>query len=353
MKKCLKSLGLLSIIVMLAACNHGNTPSSTEKFTSTKVYNPNTTKVKLISVAGSRSADEEEICEVEPLQSEDVELGDEHTYYFTDADGNKIADLDIGKDGRYHPVYLELNEPKDGVDYLFLNQYKNTEVLEEYPRNEGGKSYNTYGLLLYEVVDENAPDAYKTKDADGKSIYVRTYPSANYWFDSEIYAANYLGKKITYDDAFKNSFTALSEPWPAWGWATKNAEFNDWFCHRVVSYIMHVEDSAIVGLDEKHIDDVCLIFYWWNPAGNGWNPAWYYTSYTILEDNVSNKKTQKHEADIVQIMEENNCSGPFYFLFYDPVNECYYLAIASRDVNNDPKVTIGKWAKVSVTTRQD
>ena len=76
MKTILKITGLLAILIMLAACNHGNnTPSSTEKFTKTKVFNPNTAKVKLISVANNRAADEEEVCEVEPLKSKDVDLG--------------------------------------------------------------------------------------------------------------------------------------------------------------------------------------------------------------------------------------------------------------------------------------
>ena len=125
MKKLFKIAGLVLIVAMLASCSNASgsggsdtkpdekKKSSTEKFTTTTVFNPNTTKVKLIAVPSSHAVEEEEVCEVDPLTKADVELGNEHEYYFTDPDVNKIADLSKGDSGEYMPVYLELNEPKD------------------------------------------------------------------------------------------------------------------------------------------------------------------------------------------------------------------------------------------------
>lgn len=82
MKKLFKIAGLILITAMLAACSNGSSsdsdsengksngngtiPSVTETFSKTTVFNPNTTKVKLIAQRKARSADDEEVCEVEP-----------------------------------------------------------------------------------------------------------------------------------------------------------------------------------------------------------------------------------------------------------------------------------------------
>ncbi|MCQ2592686.1 MAG: hypothetical protein MJ188_07860 [Treponema sp.] len=244
--------GILLTIFMLAACNNisdnsnditggNNTLSSTENFSKTVVFNPDTAKVKLKSVKISHATvDEDVVCVVEPLEKKEIELGDEHSYYFTDAAGKKIADLSRSDNGNYLPVYLELNEPKEGKEYLLLNQYKNANDLESFPRNSGTDNYyETYSLLLYEVVTADALDAYKYDD----ETYIRTYPSANYWIDSEAYASNKIGTKITYNSDFYNNLEDLSNPWAAWGWSTYDNEFNLWFCHRVVSYILHAKDG--------------------------------------------------------------------------------------------------------------
>ncbi len=238
---------ILFIAMGIIACNNGTTDNnfSTESFSKTTVFNPNSTKVRLISLSAktSRSAsvtDGEEVCEIEPLEKKEVELGSEHEYFFTDSEGNKIADISKSDDGQYLPVYLELNEPKEGKEYLLLNQYKNDNLLEKFSRyKDDGTTYETYGLLLYEVVDANDVDAYKFNN----ETFIRTYPSANYWIDSKGYASNKIGTKITYDENFKNNFTPLSDSWVAWGWSTRNEEFDMWFCHRVVSYVLHAKDG--------------------------------------------------------------------------------------------------------------
>lgn len=254
-------VGLLLIInfTMIGCSNNADSgdKSSTEKFKKTTVYNPNTTKVKLIAVSSSRAAEGDEVCEVEPLKSKEVDLGNEHDYYFTDKDGNKIADLSKSDSGEYLPVYLELNEPKDGKQYMLLNQFKKANYLESYPRNNN--EYNTYGLLLYEVVTKNDLDAYKYDD----DTYIRIYPSGNYWLDSESYASNKIGTIITYNEEFKNNFTPRSNSWVAWGWSTKNTELNMWFCHRVVSSILHVVNDG--GLPVKEVGQKIDVTYY-NPT---------------------------------------------------------------------------------------
>lgn len=245
MKKIAKIAGLILVIAMMLACSNSSGSDSesgtNETFEKTTVFNPNTTKVKLIAQTKARSvADGEEVCEVEPLEAKEVELGSEHEYYFTDDEENKIADLAQSDSGQYLPVYLELNEPKDGKEYLLLNQYKSDNLLEKFTRyKDDGTTYETYNLLLYEVVNADDLDAYKY-NAD---TYIRIYPSANYWIDSKGYASNKIGTKITYDENFKNNFTPLSDSWVAWGWSTKDEELDMWFCHRVVSYILHAEDG--------------------------------------------------------------------------------------------------------------
>ena len=122
---------------------------------------------------------------------------------------------------------------------MLLNQYKTDSLLESFSRyNEKGELYETYGLLLYEVVEADDLDAYKFNDT-----YIRIYPSANYWIDSEGYASNKIGTIITYDDDFRNNFEALSDAWVAWGWSTKNKEYDMWFCHRVTSSVLHAKDG--------------------------------------------------------------------------------------------------------------
>ena len=112
--------------------------------------------------------------------------------------------------------------------------------MEKFSRyKDDGTTYETYGLLLYEVVDANDVDAYKFNN----ETFIRTYPSANYWIDSKGYASNKIGTKITYDENFKNNFTPLSDSWVAWGWSTKDEELDMWFCHRVVSYVLHAKDG--------------------------------------------------------------------------------------------------------------
>ena len=45
---------------------------------------------------------------------------------------------------------------KDGKEYLLLNQYRENSPLEKITRyKDDGTTYETYGLLLYEVVNVN------------------------------------------------------------------------------------------------------------------------------------------------------------------------------------------------------
>ena len=199
-----KYMIILFAVMTFTACTQfiSETPTETvsnETFSKVALFNPNSTKVvKLISVVDKTSrstnaADEKEVCEIEPLQTKEIELGSEHEYYFTDDKGNKIANLEKSKDGQYLPVYLELNEPKYGKEYLLLNQYKTDNILESYTRyRNDGTTYETYNLLLYEVVNADDLDAYRYS-AD---TYIRTYPSTNYWIDSKGYVSNKIGKKL-------------------------------------------------------------------------------------------------------------------------------------------------------------
>ena len=246
MKK-LKTIFILLASLLLFNCNNGtspevpdNKPIEPETFSTTKVFNPTNSKIKLLSEATNRSAESTDvICELDPKEAKDIELGSQHKYYFTDSEGNKIADLDKSDSGHYLPVYLELNEPKEGKEYLLLNQYKNSNVLEKYPNYN---NQDTYNILLYEVVEENDLDATPYYYND-EVIYIRIYPSANYWIDSKGYASNKLGTKITYNEEFYNNFESLSNPWTAWGWSTFNEEHNLWFCHRVTSSILRPKDA--------------------------------------------------------------------------------------------------------------
>lgn len=242
MKKFLTPLCLLALVSLLTACNTpaGSDPKNSST-TKTTVFNPNENTVKLVAGTSNRAASSVKVvCTVPPKEKQEVELDTNTTYFFTDEEDNKIADLAKSDRGDYLPVYLELNEPKDGKEYLMLNQYKQDNLLESFTRyDENGGTYNTYGLLLYEVVAADDFDAYKYND----STYIRIYPSANYWIDSEGYASNKIGTKITYNEEFRNNFEPLSEPWVAWGWSTKDSQIDLWFCHRVVSSILHAKDG--------------------------------------------------------------------------------------------------------------
>jgi hypothetical protein len=305
-------LVIFFVTVVFTACNQLSNQTSFETFEKTTVFNPNTTKVKLISVMvqpsrNARASSEEEVCEVEPLEAKEVELGSEHEYYFTDDEGNKIADLAQSDSGQYLPVYLELNEPKDGKEYLLLNQYKSDNLLEKFTRyKDDGTTYETYNLLLYEVVNADDLDAYKY-NAD---TYIRIYPSANYWIDSKGYASNKIGTKITYDENFKNNFTPLSEPWAAWGWSTRNEEYDMWFCHRVVSYILH--------LDIEYTPVKLYNYYWWNPINidepineykikKAWDANWYYQLKSIEASHIELTDELKTSIKKVTTSRENTC----------------------------------------------
>ena len=271
MKKIIKIVSLFIIAAIMAGCAQGS--GGEENFSKTTVFNPNSTKVKLIGVSKARSAENDDVvCEVDPFKTKEVELGDDHEYYFTDAEGNKIADLSKSDSGQYLPVYLELNEPKENTEYLILNQYKTDCVLEDYMRYDGnGGTYNTYNLYLYEIVNEDNLDAYKY-DAN---TYIRTYPSANCWVDNEAYASNTLGTKITYTTAFFNqNFEYLSNPWAAWGWSTKNEEFDMWFCHRVVSFVLKVKNGEQIIKEPKEkasVNTIIQAVYSENPD---WKEKW-------------------------------------------------------------------------------
>ena len=239
MKKLFKIAGLVLITALLAACNNNTSgPSSTESFSKTTVFNPTKETVKLIAVSLARSANAgEEVCEVEPSKAKEVELGNEHEYFFTDAKGKKIADLAKSDSGEYLPVYLEKNEPETGKEYLILNQYKTANILETFTRNDfNNKPYETYGLLLYEVVEKGDLDAYQYDS----ETYIRMYPSANYWVDSKGYATNAIGTKVTINDTLLSNFNPLSYEWVAWGWSTYNTDLDMWFCHRVTSCVLGV-----------------------------------------------------------------------------------------------------------------
>ncbi len=274
MKKLFKIAGLVLGLAMLAACSNGSGSgnSSDETFSKTTVFNPNTTKVKLVAVSSTRAVEGDVVDEIEPLKSKEVELGSEHDYFFTDAEGNKIADLSKSDNGEYYPVYLELNEPKAGTKYMLLNQYKNADVLEKFTRqNQNGTQYDTFGLLLYEVVNASDHDAYQYNS----TTYIRSYPSANYWIDSKGYASNKIGTIITYDESFRNNLQQLSNSWVAWGWSTKDVELNMYFCHRVVSYVYHAVDgdsyTPVEITEQASVNTTIQAVYSENP---NWSESW-------------------------------------------------------------------------------
>ena len=292
MKKIIIIVSLFIMATILAGCaqDAGGDKPTNETFSKTTVYNPNATKVKLKGVSKARSVEEgDEICEVEPLQTKEVELGNEHEYYFTDAEGNKIADLSKSDSGQYLPVYLELNEPKEGKEYLLLNQYKTANILETSTFiNSNNETYETYGLLLYEVIGKNDPDAYQY-DAN---TYIRIYPSANYWIDSKGYATNKIGTKVTIDDELINNFIPLSNEWVAWGWSTYNTDLDMWFCHRVTSCVLSAKDGDTYEVKEinqqKNVEHISV-----QNVSNGIqvkikkttkDPQWKYGTVEIIEN---------------------------------------------------------------------
>ena len=327
MKKLFKIAGLVLGLAMLAACSNGSGSgnSSDETFSKTTVFNPNTTKVKLVAVSSTRAAEGNVVDEIEPLKSKEVELGSEHDYFFTDAEGNKIADLSKSDNGEYYPVYLELNEPIAGKDYLLLNQYRNPYILENFTRNGNNGNYETYQLFLYEIVDEDSLDAIEyyneIDDTVNTYIYIRAYPSANCWIDSEAYASNMLGHAITYSDAFANQFTPLSEPWAAWGWSTRNEEYDMWFCHRVVSYILHLNSTyskPVITITPK-----LSSYHWWNRINidepineetikETWNANWYYQLKSIQA--ASNIKLTENLKTDIEKETKNDQEGVYCFL---------------------------------------
>ena len=331
----LVTLGLLSLLIGCTPSTNSNGSTTTVK---TTVFNPNETTVKLVTESSNRAASSVRVvCEVPPKEKQEVELEKDISYYFTDENDNKIADLAQSDRGDYLPVYLELNEPKDGKEYLMLNQYKNADFLEKDP----GANIDIYGLLLYEVVDPNDLDAYRYDE----NTYIRIYPSANYWIDSEAYASNKIGTKITFDEDFRKNFTELSDSWVAWGWGTRNEQYDIWFCHRVVSFVLHAKDGD--KYTKKELVPKTLDLQWWNPADNGWNSAWYFTSYTVLEDDINNDKTKFNEYKVIEKLDSCN---PVYCLLKDYSDDSWYLATASKNENNQISIN---WKKVTVTIRQN
>lgn len=238
-----------------------------ETFKEISVFNPTENTVKLVAEPKARSLIPEsraaatEICTVKSKEKKEVKIGSEHDYYFTDEVNIKIADLSKADSGDYMPVYLELNEPKAGKQYLLLNQYKNANFLESFSRiNEKGERYETYSLKLFEVVQPDDLDAVKYDE----NTYIRTYPSANYWIDSKGYTSNKLGTIITYNAEFRNNLENISNPWTAWGWSTLNTDYNMYFCHRVVSFVLHAKDGDSYTV--KEIVPKINESYWWNTA---------------------------------------------------------------------------------------
>lgn len=174
-----------------------------------------------------------------------------------------------------------MNEPKAEKEYLLLNQYKTDNILESYTRyRNDGTTYETYNLLLYEVVNADDLDAYKY-NAD---TYIRTYPSANYWIDSKGYVSNKIGTKIKFNS---NSMEPLSNSWVAWGWSTKNEKFDEWFCHRVVSQILHVKDENTYTDTLKSVFTETLTYAVYSENySDGWNgdiPATETTKWKVTE----------------------------------------------------------------------
>ncbi|MCR4953538.1 MAG: hypothetical protein K6A43_05625 [Treponema sp.] len=189
-----------------------------ETFKEISVFTPTENTVKLVAEPKARSLIPEsraaatEICTVKSKEKKEVSIGSEHDYYFTDEVNIKIADLSKAESGEFMPVYLELNEPQAGKEYLLLNQYRNANILESFSRvNKKGENYETYELLLFEVVQPEDLDAIQYDE----NTYIRAYPSANYWIDSKGYTSNKLGTIITYNAEFRNNLENLSNPWAA------------------------------------------------------------------------------------------------------------------------------------------
>lgn len=302
MKKFLRTLAIAFSVFVLFGCKNQpetqNNQSATknETFKEISVFNPTESKVILVAEPKARSliplsrAAPTEICTVNPQEKKEITVDSEHDYYFTNEVNIKIADLSKADSGDYMPVYLELNEPKAGKQYLLLNQYKNANFLESYSRlNEKGENYETYSLKLFEVVQPDDLDAVKYDE----NTYIRTYPSANYWIDSKGYTSNKLGTIITYNAEFRNNLENISNPWAAWGWSTLNTDYNMYFCHRVVSFVLHAKDGDSYTV--KEIVPKINESYWWNTAKinefqinetdilQNWNSNWYYQLKSIKQ----------------------------------------------------------------------
>jgi len=347
-KKISKIAGLvLAATLILAGCSTGNNDSdsgkksSTETFQTTTVYNPNTTKVKLIAVSSSRAAEGEEVCEVEPKTKIDVELGSEHDYYFTDKDGKKIADLAKADDGRFLPVYLELNEPKEGSKYLLLNEYKQSDYIDCYTR-WGDNTYNTYQLFLYEIVEQSDIDSYKyTDSATNKVTYIKTYPSANLWINNKDCVSSYIGNEITFNlENFENEFAPLSDEWVAWGWSTKDPESNIWFCHRLVSCILKAK-GTYTGKDIEVKGDIS--FY--NPTQNAIS-LYDSSNNEIATVDSKSSLTKKITLEVPFHFNDGNCdvtispfrTNNFILKYNEPIEGNKYLCLNQNkrtDLRND------------------
>lgn len=246
---------------LFTGCEQPNKSVGDDIGTSVVLFNPTDKPVKIVknNKSRTRSATENnEVDEIPPKTSKNVTLAPEGEYFFTDENGNKIADLAKGDNGAYMPVYLELNEPVVGKEYLCLNQYKNTDA----ERNPNSGIYSgTYSVMLFEVVDADALDAYKYDD----DTYIRTYPSANLWVNKNIQ----LGQTITFDSYEElaglagDTLKIVVGPWVAWGWSTKEEISGLYFCHRMISYVLKTATentpSGSAGEDEFSDEEIQLV----------------------------------------------------------------------------------------------
>ena len=206
-------------------------------YTEISVYNPTSKTLKIYSAENNQATTGDLVYEIDALEGKKVKLDDSQYYFLADENGTKIPKF-------YFPncnVYLYMNEPEEGKEYLALNQYKSADKLENYTRTSAsGESYETYNICLFEIVEASAEDAYKYDE----NTYVRIYPSANYWIDSKSLASNLLGTKVTYNEDFRNNFEENNNTsWLAFGWSTYDNDLEDWYCHFVISDILHVKSE--------------------------------------------------------------------------------------------------------------
>lgn len=128
---------------------------------------------------------------------------------------------------------------------------------------------------------------------------------------------------------------------PKWSVELQDSDYN------FILYHFDENETLAKKFFEENYGDV-LTLLWWNPADNGWQSSWYYTSYEVVTDNVNNKATQKYKDKVIELLEENPSINSIYVLFQSPIDNSIYLATATR---NDEDVVI-YWKKVTVTTRQ-